>query len=54
MNKHNIKPECLLMLSDGYIGHQKESDWNIEAPVLWCIKGNSSFVAPVGKTVHVE
>ena len=54
MNKHNMKPECLLMLSDGYIGHQKESDWNIEAPVLWCIKGNSSFVAPVGKTVHVE
>jgi predicted metal-dependent peptidase len=54
MNKHNIKPECLLMLSDGYIGHQKESDWDISAPVLWCIKGNSSFVAPVGKTVHVE
>jgi predicted metal-dependent peptidase len=54
MNKHNIKPECLLMLSDGYIGHQNESDWNIEAPVLWCIKGNSRFVAPVGKTVHVE
>jgi predicted metal-dependent peptidase len=54
MNKHNIKPECLLMLSDGYIGHQNESDWNIEAPVLWCIKGNSRFVAPIGKTVHVE
>jgi predicted metal-dependent peptidase len=54
MNKHNIKPECLLMLSDGYIGHQKESDWDISAPVLWCIKGNSRFVAPVGKTIHVE
>jgi predicted metal-dependent peptidase len=54
MNKHNMKPECLIMLSDGYIGHQNESDWNISAPVLWCIKGNSSFEAPVGKTVHVE
>jgi predicted metal-dependent peptidase len=54
MNKHNMKPECLLMLSDGYIGHQNVSDWNIEAPVLWCIKGNSRFVAPIGKTVHVE
>ena len=54
MNKHNMKPECLIMLSDGYIGHQNESDWNISSPVLWCIKGNSSFVAPVGKTVHVE
>ena len=54
MNKHNMKPECLIMLSDGYIGNQNESDWNISAPVLWCIKGNSRFVAPVGKTVHVE
>jgi predicted metal-dependent peptidase len=54
MNKHNMKPECLIMLSDGYIGAQDESNWNISAPVLWCIKGNSSFVAPVGKTVHVE
>lgn len=54
MKKHNITPECLLMLSDGYIGHQDPSDWDISAPVLWCIKGNSRFVAPVGKTVHVE
>jgi len=54
MKKHNINPECLLMLSDGYIGHQDVSDWDIQAPVLWCIKGNRSFEAPVGKTVHVE
>lgn len=54
MKKHNINPECLLMLSDGYIGHQNPSDWDIQAPVLWCIKGNSRFEAPVGKTVHVE
>ena len=54
MKKHNMNPECLLMLSDGYIGHQDASDWDIQAPVLWCIKGNSRFVAPVGKTVHVE
>jgi predicted metal-dependent peptidase len=54
MKKHNMTPECLLMLSDGYIGHQNESDWDISAPVLWCIKGNSRFEAPVGKTVHVE
>jgi predicted metal-dependent peptidase len=54
MKKHNMTPECLLMLSDGYIGHQDASDWDISAPVLWCIKGNSRFEAPVGKTVHVE
>jgi len=54
MKKHNMTPECLLMLSDGYIGRQDASDWDISAPVLWCIKGNSRFEAPVGKTVHVE
>jgi predicted metal-dependent peptidase len=54
MKKHNINPECLLMLSDGYIGAQNAGDWDISAPVLWCIKGNDRFVAPVGKTVHVE
>ena len=54
MKKHNMTPECLLMLSDGYIGYQDASNWDIQAPVLWCIKGNSRFEAPVGKTVHVE
>jgi len=57
MDKHNIKPECLIMLTDGYIGRQDPSNWTLSAPVLWCIKGNSRFSnadAPVGKIVHVE
>ena len=55
MKKHNISPECLIMLTDGYIGRQNVNDWDISAPVLWCIKGNSNFKdAPVGKIVHVE
>ena len=55
MKKHNISPECLIMLTDGYIGHQNVNDWDISAPVLWCIKGNNNFKdAPVGKIVHVE
>jgi predicted metal-dependent peptidase len=57
MNKHNIKPECLIMLTDGYIGAQDPSNWTLSTPVLWCIKGNSRFSsadAPVGKIVHVQ
>jgi predicted metal-dependent peptidase len=57
MNKHNIKPECLIMLTDGYIGRQDPSNWTLSTPVLWCIKGNSNFSsadAPVGKIVHVQ
>lgn len=47
-----IKPECVVMLTDGYVG----SDWGGEwpCPVLWCIVGGNSDVAPVGKTVHVK
>ena len=55
MKKHDIKPECLIILTDGYIPYQDPSDWTIESPVLWCIKGNSNFnQSVVGKIVHVE
>lgn len=55
MKKHDIKPECLIILTDGYIPAQNPSDWSIEAPVLWCIKGNNHFnESVVGKVVHVE
>jgi len=55
MKKHDMKPECLIMLTDGYIGRQDPSNWVIESPVLWCIKGNRSFnESVVGKIVHVE
>ena len=50
LDKHGIKPECVIMLTDGYVG-----DWgNWEVPILWCICGGNKVVAPVGKTVHVE
>lgn len=55
IKEHNIKNECLIMLTDGYIGKQDVNNWDINVPVLWCIKGNSRFNdAPVGKVVHVE
>jgi len=48
--KHGIKPECVIMLTDGYIGGWGE--WDV--PVLWTICGANKCIAPVGKTVHVE
>jgi predicted metal-dependent peptidase len=56
MAKHNIKGECLLMLTDGYIGHQDASDYSSlgSMPLLWCVKGNTHFQSVVGKTIHVE
>lgn len=47
-----IKPECVIMLTDGYVG----TDWggNWECPVLWTIVGGNDSVAPNGKTIHIN
>jgi predicted metal-dependent peptidase len=47
-----IKPDCAVVLTDGYVG----SDWGGEwpCPVLWCIVGGNQVVAPIGKTIHID
>jgi predicted metal-dependent peptidase len=55
MKENRLEPECVIMLTDGYIGRQDPNDWQIGKPVMWCIKGNPRFdVDVVGKVVHVE
>jgi len=55
IKKKQLVPECVVILTDGYINKQKDSDWQLNMPVLWCIKGNPRFdVKVVGKVVHVE
>ena len=47
-----INPECIIMLTDGYVGNDWGTEW--EAPVLWVIAGNPSTVAPNGQTIHIN
>ena len=56
MKKEDLKPECVIMLTDGYIDSKKEKWHDLTMPVMWCIKGNNRFQAHsvVGKVVHVE
>lgn len=50
LDKHGIKPECVINFTDGYIGN-----WgNWDCPVLWAICGGNKVTAPNGKTIHVE
>jgi predicted metal-dependent peptidase len=51
MKEKAIKPEAIIMLTDGYIGNWGD-EWN--APILWTIVGNNKEYAPVGKTIHVK
>jgi predicted metal-dependent peptidase len=47
-----IKPECVIMLTDGYVGSDWGTDW--EVPVLWVVVGGNNTVAPNGKTIHIK
>lgn len=51
MNKEDIKPDCIIIFTDGYV----EKDWggnNWPAPVLWCVS-TKGMIAPFGKTLYV-
>ena len=51
MEQHGIKPECIIIFTDGYV----ESDWggnNWPAPVMWCIS-TKGIKAPFGKSLYV-
>lgn len=52
MKEKGIKPEAIIMLTDGCIGEWGE-EWN--APILWTICGQygKGTYAPVGKTIHI-
>ena len=50
LNEHGIKPECVVMLTDGYVGSW--GTWSV--PVLWCILNNRSANPSVGVAVHIN
>jgi predicted metal-dependent peptidase len=52
LKEKRIVPECVIMLTDGYVGSDWGRDWT--APVLWAIVGGNDCVADNGKTVHVK
>jgi predicted metal-dependent peptidase len=55
MEEKRIEAQCVIMLTDGYFGGGGCGDWaRTNAPVLWCVVGNKSFVPTVGQSVLVE
>jgi len=51
MQKHQIKPECVIVLTDGYLN----GDWGTwSVPVLWTIVGGNKVVPPMGTTIHLD
>jgi predicted metal-dependent peptidase len=55
MAEKDIKPQCVIVLTDGYFLGGDCGDWSgVSAPVLWCVKGRRDFVPTVGQSVYVE
>jgi hypothetical protein len=52
LKDNGIKPDCIVMLTDGEVFDNWGTDW--PAPVLWVIVDNPKVEAKVGKTVHVN
>lgn len=48
----NIVPECVVVLTDGYVGNDWGGNWT--SPVLWCIVGGCKDVPTVGQSIHME
>jgi len=52
LKEKDIKPECIIVLTDGYVGGDWGNDWT--APILWAIVGGNDDVSPNGKTIHIK
>lgn len=52
INNRNMKPECIVILTDGEVGDNWGTEWS--APVLWVITNTRNITAAVGKTIHIE
>lgn len=49
--EHGIKPQAVVVLTDGYLG----GSWGAwTTPVLWCIQNNKGARPSVGKYVHIN
>jgi predicted metal-dependent peptidase len=51
LTEHAIKPQAVIVLTDGYLGG-KWGTWIM--PVLWCIVGNETATPTYGACVRVE
>lgn len=54
LKEKNIKPECVIILTDGYIDSWGDDELWQGVPVLWAIVGGNTVMSPHGKTIHVD
>ncbi len=50
LKEKGIKPDCVIMLTDGEINSW--GNWTV--PILWAITNDRKITAPVGKTIQID
>jgi predicted metal-dependent peptidase len=51
MVRERLKPDCLLVLTDGHV--ESQFDWSVGSPTLWLVTQNKKFAPPVGRVINV-
>ena len=54
LGEKNLKPEIIIMLTDGYLSCDVSRWSQVTCPVIWCVVNNKRFTAPIGKTIHID
>ena len=54
MHEHKLKPDALIMLTDGYMHSNKQKWASIKAPTLWCVIGNTNCEVPNGQKLNID
>lgn len=54
LGEKNLKPEIIIMLTDGYLSCDVSRWSQVTCPVIWCVVDNKRFTAPIGKTIHID
>jgi predicted metal-dependent peptidase len=52
MMRNGIKPDCVLVLTDGYV--EGNVQWDTTAPTLWVVTENKRWQPPKGRIVHTN
>jgi len=52
LKDNQIKAECVIVRTDGYIYGNNWGTWNV--PVLWTIVGGNKVVPPMGTTIYLD
>lgn len=49
IKQHNIKAECVLVFTDGYV--ESDVKWDVSVPTLWLVTKNKRWTPPSGRKV---